>query len=95
MATFFKRSEVWVVDFRYEGRPRRWLKALPAGADAPAAMRAQLQDLYGAKATAVSVRRATPEEDQAYVRGDLPRNAYCPSGKEPLTAPMPPAGDGE
>lgn len=90
MVTVFRHSEVWVVDFRHDGRPRRWLKALPAGTDGPQALQAQLQDLYGARATTITVRRATPAEDQAYVRGDLPRNAYCPSGRQPLTDPGPP-----
>ncbi len=90
MATFFKRSEVWVVDFRYDGRARRWLKALPAGSDARALMQERLQGLYGNRAVLVGVRLARPQEDDAYVRGDLPRTAYCPSGKQPLADPVPP-----
>ncbi len=92
MATFFKHSQVWVVDFRYEGRPRRWLTALPAGTDGPAVMQARLADLYGRRVTVESVRPATPGEDAAYVRGDLPRNAYCPSGRHTLSEPVPPDG---
>lgn len=87
MATFFKRSEVWVVDFFHDGRARRWFTALPVGTDGQAGMQARLQDLYGGRATQVVARPATPQEELAYVRGDLPRNAYCPSGKAPLGEP--------
>ncbi len=90
MATFFKRSEVWVVDFHYDGRARRWLTALPAGSDGPALMRERLHALYGDRAVLAGVRPATPQDDDAYVRGDLPRNACCPSGKQPLSDPVPP-----
>lgn len=90
MVTLFKRSEVWVVDFFHDGRPRRWFTALPQGIDGQAAMEARLQGLYGNRATQVVARPATPEEELAYVRGDLPRNAYCPSGKAPLSEPRPP-----
>ena len=78
---FFKASEVWVVDFTYDGRPRRWLKALPAGSDARARMEAVVDDLYGSRGRVIDVRRATADEETRYIRGDLPRNAYCPTGR--------------
>ena len=90
MAEFFRSSRVWVVDFSYEGRPRRWLKALPAGADATHEMEALLQDLYGRQAQLAAVRPATPQEEDAYLRGDLPKNMLCPSGRSPLSDPQPP-----
>ncbi len=92
MATFFRSSTVWVIDFHYEGRPRRWLKALPEVCDAWHEAQAMLQDLYGDHARLAGVRRATPEEDRDYLRGNLPRNAYCPTGKAPLSEPRPPGG---
>lgn len=78
---FYKSSAVWVVEFTYQGRPRRWLKALPAGTDARARMEAIVNDLYGTKGRIVDVRPATPEEETQYVRGDLPHNLYCPTGR--------------
>ena len=77
----FKANEVWVVDFTYDGRPRRWLKALPAGTQARAAMEAVVEDLYGKRGRVVDVRRATRDEETQYIRGDLPRNLYCPTGR--------------
>lgn len=78
---FYKSTTVWVVDFTYDGHPRRWLKALPAGTDASARMQAIVQDLYGARGRIVQVRPATPQEEIQYIRGDLPRNLYCPTGR--------------
>ncbi len=83
MVTFFRRTQVWVVDFTYEGRPRRWFKPLPQGTDAAVAMRALLDDLYGAHARLVSVRPATEQEELDYVRGNVPRNMLCPTGRAP------------
>lgn len=90
MAALFKRTQVWVVEFRYDGRARRWFKALPQGTDAPAAMRALLLDLYGAHATLAQVRPATPEEELDYIRGNLPRNMLCPTGRAPRGEPEDP-----
>ncbi len=90
MATFFKSSTVWVIDYRYEGRPRQWLKAWPDADDPLARTQALLEELYGGKATLVNLRRATEQEDADYRQGRLPRNAYCPSGREPLTDPQAP-----
>lgn len=81
MAEFFRSSTVWVVEFTYDGHPRRWLKALPQAADGPAELRAQLADLYGPRARLVAVRPATAEEETQYIRGELPRNIVCPTGR--------------
>ncbi len=87
MATFFRRSQVWVVDYTWHGRPRQWFKALPQGTDARAAMLALLRELHGDAARLVDVRPATAQEEERYVRGDLPRNVLCPTGRAPRTAP--------
>lgn len=90
MATFFKSSQVWVIDFFYDGRERRWLKALPAGSDGAAQAARILEDLYGPRARLLLARPANAQEDEDYLHGRLPRNAYCPSGKAPLSEPRPP-----
>jgi hypothetical protein len=84
MAQFFRTSKVWVVDFTYDGHPRHWLKALPHAADAHAELSSQLADLYGGRARLTAVRLATPEEETQYIRGELPANAICPTGRAPL-----------
>ena len=83
MATLFRQSRLWVLDFTYDGRSRRWFKALPEGADARAVLQAQLQDLYGKHGRMIQMRPATPEEDAQYVRGTLPHNILCPTGRHP------------
>lgn len=91
MATFYKQSRLWVIDFTYDGRPRRWYKALPDHADGPATLAATLADLHGARARIVEVRPATAQEEVEYVRGTLPRNQFCPTLAAP---PAPPARRG-
>ncbi len=91
MAPFFRSSKVWVVDFTYLGRPRRWLKALPADADARARMRELLDDLYEGRAQLASVRAATAQEETDYLHGDLPKNMLCPTGRAPRSAGEEPA----
>jgi hypothetical protein len=83
MATIFKSSKVWIVEFHYEGRPRIWYKALPQGQEAVPAMTALLADLYGPRAQLVSARPATEQEELDYVRGDIPKNQLCPTGRAP------------
>lgn len=83
MAQFFRTSRVWAVDFLYDGHPRRWLKALPADADAEAAMAAELQDLHGGRARLVSVRPATADEEGQYLHDEAPANPMCPTGRAP------------
>lgn len=81
MAEFFKTSTLWVVDYRFDGRPRRWYRALSGGQDPTAALAAELQALHGARAQLVSVRPATEAEEIAYQRGEAPVNHYCPVGR--------------
>lgn len=87
---FFRSSQVWVVDFTYEGRPRRWFKALPQGTDAPAAMRALLHELYGSHAQLGEARPATAQEELDYIHGRLPQNVLCPTGRAPRNPGGPP-----
>ena len=84
MADFFRTSTVWVVEFTFDGRPRRWLKALPQNVEARSEMEAQLAELYGSRARIMAVRPATHEEETRYIRGELPRNMICPTGRAPL-----------
>jgi hypothetical protein len=77
----FRTSTVWVIDYRYEGRPRRWFKAFRTQDDARQLAQAQLVDLYGRHAQLVAVRPATDEEERQYLRGDEPRNPVCPTGR--------------
>ncbi|MCZ2291645.1 MAG: hypothetical protein LC125_06825 [Burkholderiales bacterium] len=81
MAEFFRSSRVWVVDYLYDGRPRRWIKALPSGSDAPAEMAAQLRELYEGRARLVAVRAATPDEEAQFLRDERPVNVFCPTGR--------------
>lgn len=83
MAEFFRTSRVWAVDFRYDGHPRRWLKALPSEADAAKALAAELQDLHGGRARLVAVRPATADEEDQYLRDEAPTNPLCPTGRAP------------
>lgn len=91
MVTLFKRSLVWAVEYQWDGRTRHWLKALPEHADATAQLRAELHELFGERARLISVRPATADEELDYVRGNLPRNNFCPTGKVPLGAAREPA----
>lgn len=81
MAEFFKTSTIWVVDFRYEGRPRRWFRAFGPGEDVHGGMLTELAQLYGERARLVEVRKATEEEETMYLRGEEPRNVLCPTGR--------------
>jgi hypothetical protein len=83
MTPFFRTSRVWVVEFTYDGHPRRWLKALPESADARAQLQAELAELYGSRARLVTVRIATAEEETQYLRGEMPSNAVCPAWRSP------------
>lgn len=90
MATFLRNSQVWAVEYQYDGRTRHWLRALPRGADAGSAMTDLLRELCGDHARLVTVRPATDQEDEDFRRGHLPRNAHCPTGKVPLGKIKPP-----
>lgn len=81
MSEFFKTSTTWVVDFHYEGRPRRWFKVFGPGADVNLEMTRLLQDLYGERAQLVDVRTATGDEETQYLRGEEPKNVLCPTGR--------------
>ena len=81
MAEFFKTSTIWVVDFRYDGRPRRWLKAFRANDDVRREVANILRDLYGKRVQLVEVRKATEEESLQFLRGEEPKNVYCPTGR--------------
>ena len=78
---FFRTSTTWVVDFRYEGRPRRWFKVFGPGVDVRALISAELRQLYGDRASVVDVRTATDEEEAQYLRGEEPKNTFCPTGR--------------
>ena len=80
MAEFFKTSTTWVVDFRYDGRARRWFAAFGPDDDVRRSMTTTLAELYGKRAQLVEVRTATDEEELQYLRGEEPKNVYCPSG---------------
>ena len=78
---FFKVSTTWVVDFRYDGHPRRWFKVFGRSIDVRALMMTELHELYGDRAQLVEVREATEQEEGQYLRGDEPKNAFCPTGR--------------
>lgn len=40
-----------------------------------------LHDLYGKRAQLMAVRKATGEEELQYLRGEEPKNIYCPTGR--------------
>lgn len=81
MSEFFKTSTIWVIDFHYEGRPRRWFKSFASGIEARELVVRQLHNLYGSHARLVDVRRATDEEELQYLRGDEPKHVLCPTGR--------------
>lgn len=81
MAEFFKTSVIWVVDFRYDGHPRRWFRAFGPQDDPLQKMTDTLHDLYGKRAQLMAVRRASAEEELQYLRGEEPKNIYCPTGR--------------
>ncbi|MBC7378525.1 MAG: hypothetical protein H7346_13970 [Burkholderiaceae bacterium] len=81
MAPFYKSSTVWVLDFTYQGRPRRWVKAVPAGVNPRAGFEKQVADLYGSRGRVEDVRLATEDEETQYLRGTLPVNVICPTGR--------------
>ena len=79
MAEFFKTSTIWVVDFRYRGKLRRWFKAFGPNDDVRSLITTTLHELHGRRAQLVEVRKASDEEELQYLRGEEPKNAYCPS----------------
>lgn len=81
MATFLRSSTLWVIDYHYDGRPRRWFKTFGSDVDVPSAATGLLRDLYGERAQLVEARQATAHEELQYLRGEEPGNAYCPTGR--------------
>lgn len=81
VSDFFRTSTTWVVDFRYDGRPRRWFKAFGPADDVRQRVTALLHDLYGERAKLVELRKATSDEETLYLRGEEPRDAFCPTGR--------------
>jgi hypothetical protein len=81
MATFFKTSRLWVLDYTWHGRSRRWYKALPEGADAPALLAAELAEVQGPQARLVDVRPATAQQETQYLQDKLPKNMLCLTGR--------------
>ena len=81
MAEFFKTCTIWVVDFVYDGRARRWFRAFGPHDDVSRLMRAQLSELHGKRARRVEARQATDKEELQYLRGEEPKNVYCPTGR--------------
>ncbi len=81
MSPFFRASTLCVVDFRHDGHPRRWFKAFARPDELSAQAAALLHDLYGERAQLVGVRPARADEELQYVRGEVPVNALCPTGR--------------
>lgn len=79
MATFYRSTRLWAVEFQYDGRTRHWVTALPSQEeDAQLIFRQRLANLYGSHARLIDVRLATPDEESQFIAGTLPRNVYCP-----------------
>jgi hypothetical protein len=90
----FRRSTLWVIDYLYDGRPRRWFQSLDAGADALHFASEALRDRHPGRARLVSVRPADAQEEQQYLRGEEPRNIFCPTGiPAPRRGAAKPPGD--
>jgi hypothetical protein len=81
LALFFKTSTTWVVDFLYDGSPRRWCRSFGPAVDVRCDMTKHLHDLYGEHARLVQVREASEEEETQYLRGAEPKNPTCPTGR--------------
>ena len=81
MVTFFKPSSLWIIDFRFDGRDRRWYKSLRNDLDAHAEAKRKLADLHGNRAQLVDVRLATEVEEIEYIRGEQPKKIFCPTGR--------------
>lgn len=79
---FYRNSTTWVIDFLYEGRPRRWFKVFAEGLDPTRRVQEELQALYGDRVKWVGARAATAEEESQYLRGEEVRTVYCPTGRK-------------
>ena len=78
---FYRNSTTWVIDFRYDGRPRRWFKVFGQGLDPTRQVQEELRVLYGDRAQWVGARAATVEEESQFLRGEATKNVYCPTGR--------------
>lgn len=78
---FYRNSNTWVIDFRYEGQPRRWFKVLGQGLDPTRQVQEGLRALYGSWVQGVGVRAATAEEEAQFLRGEVVKNVLCPTGR--------------
>ena len=81
MAEFFKTSTIWVVNFRYGGRQRRWLKAFGANDGVRREVAATWRELCSKRVQLVEVRKVTKEESLQYLRGEEPNNFNCRTGR--------------
>lgn len=80
MVAFYRNSTTWVIDFRYDGRPRRQFKVLREGLDPTRQVQEELRALYGARTKWVGARAATADEESQFLRGEGAKNVYCPTG---------------
>ena len=78
MVTFFRPSSLWIIDFRFDGRDRRWFKSFRTNIDVKTEATNLLRDLHGSRAQLIEVRLATEAEEIQYVRGEEPKNSFCP-----------------
>lgn len=78
---FYRNSTTWVIDFLYEGRPRRWFKVFDEGLDPTQQVQEELRALYGDRAQWAGARVATPDEESQFLRGEEAKNAYCPTDR--------------
>lgn len=81
MSDFFRKSTTWVIDFRYDGRPRRWFRVFREGVDPIRSVSQELKALYGNRVRLVQARVATADEELQFLRGEEARNVYCPTGR--------------
>lgn len=81
MAEFFRTSRIWVVDFRYKGKPRRWFKPFAPDAEVDRLVAEELDQLYGRNARLVELRPASDAEELQYLRNELPAQSFCPTGR--------------
>ena len=81
MVTFFRPSSLWIIDFRFDGRDRRWFKSFRTNIDVKTEATNLLRDLHGSRAQLIEVRLATEAEEIQYVRGEEPKNSFCPIGR--------------
>ena len=70
MAHVLDSCVLWVVDYRLDGRPRRWIRALPVAAPPHAMVLEELDELYVTRATLIELRQASDEERIAFIRGE-------------------------